>query len=116
MVVLPSGKWKKSPGRNFAYQIIGPCCRLFDREALPWPSCSVSWRGKQPSWNRVGKRFVADMGAARSPSYSVIGVDRAGNCWRQILTIYYEKLNPAEKQWWYTRKPTGKSWPEKPEG
>jgi hypothetical protein len=57
-------------GSLFRYKAIGPVCRLFDREELPWPSCSLQWRGKMPSWNRQGSRFTRDIGAKNSPSYS----------------------------------------------
>jgi len=58
-------------GSHFLYQIIGPVCRLYDREELPWPCCSLSWMGKSPSWNRQGVRFTRDLGAKNAPSYTV---------------------------------------------
>jgi len=111
---VENGKWLRSPGQSFAYRIEAPCCRLFDRDELPWPCCSLQWKGKQPSWNRVGKRFVPDIAASRCPSYSVIGVDQWGNQWSQVLTLYYQRLTSAEKQWWITVKPTAKAFPEMP--
>jgi hypothetical protein len=39
--------------------------RLFDREELPWPCCRIAWRSKEPSWRRVGRRFVADVAQQR---------------------------------------------------
>lgn len=108
---LKYGKWIRSPGQGFAYQVLGPCCRLYDREELPWPSCSLQWKGKQPSWNRIGKRFVPDLAASRCPSYAVIGIDQWGNEWTQVLTLYYQKLSPQEKQWWITVKPANKPFP-----
>lgn len=109
---LECGKWIRSPGQGFAYQVLGPVCRLYDREELPWPSCSLQWKGKQPSWNRVGKRFVADLAASRCPSYAVYAVDQWGNQWTQVLTLYYQKLSATEKQWWITKKPEAKPFPE----
>ena len=65
-------------------------------EDLPWPSCSMQWKGKQPSWNRIGRRFIPDLAASRCPSYSVYGADLHGNCWTQVQTFYY-RLTKEEK-------------------
>lgn len=107
----PTGKKIRSPGGSFVYEIQGPVCILYDREQLPWPCCSLQWRGKQPSWNRQGKRFVADMAASRCPSYSVIGTDAAGVTWTQVLTIFYHRLSRQEKAWWYWKGPSNQSPP-----
>lgn len=109
---LSNGKWLRSPGGGFAYKVLGPVCRLYDREELPWPCCRLAWRGKEPSWNRVGRRFVPDLAASRCPSYSVIGVDQWGHEWTQILTIYYQRLPKAQKDWWVTQKPAAMAYPE----
>jgi len=106
------GKYVRSPGGSYTYQVLGPCCQLYDREELPWPSCSTRWKGKQPSWNRVGKRFVPDLASSRCPSYAVKAKDIRGNEWIQILTIYYERLTGMEKAWWYSRVPSGRPYPE----
>ena len=95
------GKKFRSPGGSFAYKVLGPVCKLYDRDELPWPSCSLQWRGKQPSWRRIGRRFVRDLAASRCHSYSVRSVDSAGNEWTQVLTMYYIPLSKAEKEWWY---------------
>ena len=113
--ILPAGAMFKSHGGRFGYEVIGPVCRLYDREELPWPSCSLQWKGKQPSWNRVGKRFVPDLAAARSPSYAVNGVDAYGCEFTTVLTIYDEKLVPELKQWWITKKPESAAFPEPPQ-
>lgn len=97
--------WLRSPGAGFAYQVLGPCCRLYDRESLPWPCCSLAWRGKMPSWNRVGKRLVPDLASSRCPSYSVIAVDHWGGRWPQVLTLFSQRLSEEERDWWYSRKP-----------
>jgi hypothetical protein len=94
--------------------VIGPVCRLYDREELPWPSCNLNWKGKQPSWNRIGKRFIPDMAAARCPSYQVEGVDAYGNTWTQSITLYEEKLTNDLRRWWITRKPQASDFPELP--
>lgn len=113
--MLPHGAMFKSHGGRFGYEVVGPVCRLYDREELPWPSCSLQWRGKQPSWNRVGKRFVPDLAAARCPSYAVNGVDAYGTTWTTILTIYDETLVPDLKNWWITKKPNTAAFPEAPQ-
>ena len=50
--MLEQGQTFRSPGGGFSYEVIGPCCRLYDREELPYPSCSLQWKGKQPSWKK----------------------------------------------------------------
>ena len=112
--MIPGGCAFKSHGGRFGYRVIGPVCRLYDRDELPWPSCSLVWRGKQPSWNRVGKRFIPDIAAARCPSYQVEGVDAYGNSWTQPITLYEEKLTEELRQWWITRKPVALSYPTLP--
>ncbi len=109
---LDHGKWLRSPGHSFAYQVQGPVCRLYDREELPWPSCSLAWKGKQPSWNRIGRRFVPDLAASRCPSYAVIAVDHWGNQWEQVITLYYQRLAKQQKQWWITQKPANSPFPD----
>ena len=111
---LAAGKKLRSPGGSFHYVVMGPCCRLYDREELPWPSCSLQWKGKQPSWNRVGRRFVPDMGASRCPSYSVRAYDQWGVSWEQVLTIYSERLTMQAKRWWYSRYVPNQTYPELP--
>lgn len=114
--LLPAGSLFASPGGKFAYEVQGPCSRLYDREELPWPSCSLQWKGKQPSWNRVGKRFVPDMACSRCPSYAVKAVDGLGSQWRDVVTLYWEPLSPELKQWWYTKKPERSEFPPVPQG
>lgn len=108
---LRSGKHIQSPGGSFVYEILGPCCQLFDREQLPWPCCSLAWKGKQPSWNRVGKRFIADICTSRNPSYYVKAQDLHGNEWFQVLTVYQQRLMPFERSWWYSKVPKSKPYP-----
>ena len=114
--MLSRGDAFASAGGRFTYVVSGPVCRLYDREELPWPSCSLVWRGKQPSWNRVGKRFVADLAAARCPSYAVVGLDAYGNRWDDVVTLYSDRLTTGLRQWWITRKPAAATFPELPEG
>ena len=108
---LDTGKFIRSHGGSLIYVIIAPVCRLYDREELPWPSCSLAWKGKQPSWNRVGARFVPDMAAARCPSYVVEGRDLHGNCWIDVLTFYWDRLDGKTKEWWYYKGPKSKPFP-----
>ncbi len=96
-VLLKTGELITSPGGSYNYQIIGPCCRLYDRETLPWPSCSIGWRGKQPSWRRIGARFVADMGCKRCPSYAVQHGETI-----LVISLYWIPLPKAIQRWWFT--------------
>lgn len=99
---LQHGDTFTSLGGHFTYRVIGPCCRLFDREELPWPCCRIEWRGKEPSWRRVGRRFVPDMAARNAPSYTVEIVGQ-GETDFLILTLYWVKLPQPIRDWWYSR-------------
>lgn len=99
----PTGYCFSSPGGHFYYRVIGPCCRLFDREQLPWPCCRIQWRGKEPSWRRIGKRFVPDLASKTHPSYCVEMLNQ-GKEETLVLTLYPVKLSAAEQEWWYARK------------
>lgn len=98
-----SGHIFHSPGCHFTYRVIGPCCRLFDREQLPWPCCRLQWRGKEPSWRRIGRRFVADMAARQYPSYCVEILGQSYRSKPFVMTLYTAKLAPADRNWWYAR-------------
>lgn len=106
--ILSYGDELKSPRESFTYQVIGPICRLYDREELPYPSCSLVYRGKQPSWKRVGNRFVCDVATKRSPSYSVelLGdysdIEKLTDHSPKVITLYYLKLPPSLQEWWVT--------------
>lgn len=101
---LPYGFIIYSPGSQFRYRVIGPCCRLYDREQLPWPCCRIQWHSKEPSWRRIGNRFVPDMAAKRYPSYSVELIGYSQPSEPIILTLYTDRLAEAEQAWWYTRR------------
>jgi hypothetical protein len=103
---LPPGYVFSSFGGHFSYRVIGACCRLFDREELPWPCCRLQWRSKEPSWRRIGKRFVPDLAVKNSPSYAIeiLGQDYSGEPF--VLTLYSVKLPAAVQAWWYTKKHT----------
>jgi hypothetical protein len=100
---FPHGYTFYSPGGHFTYRVVGPCCRLFDREELPWPCCRLEWRGKEPSWRRIGRRFVPDLATRNSPSYSVevIGQEYSGRWF--VVTLYHVKLPETVKQWWHAK-------------
>jgi hypothetical protein len=100
---LPSDAILNSPGGQFRYRIIGPCCRLFDREQLPWPCCRIQWHSKEPSWRRIGNRFVPDMAAKRYPTYSVELVGYGNTSEPTLLTLYTDRLSAQAQDWWYTR-------------
>lgn len=102
--VLRSGQVVFSPGGTFQYKVLGPCCRLFDREDLPWPSCSLQWKGKQPSWRRIGKRLVPDVATRKSPSYSVQMISQDTLLPAQVITLYWSKHNPTQQDWWCPAK------------
>lgn len=114
---LEQGQVIISPGCHFSYRVIGPCCRLFDRDQLPWPSCRLQWRGKEPSWRRIGKRFVVDLATRGHPTYSVeiLGQGRitarshtrnnaAEFSEPMLVTAYWIKLPEPVKEWWYADK------------
>lgn len=97
---LESGQLWLSPGCHFSYRVIGPCCRLFDREQLPYPCCRIQWRGKEPSWRRIGKRFVVDLATRGHPSYSVEIVGQKTSE-PLVITLYSVTLPQPIKDWWY---------------
>jgi hypothetical protein len=101
---LPSGTLIASPGGHFTYRIVGPCCRLYDRDQLPWPCCRIEWRSKEPSWRRIGKRFTPDMATRNSPSYSVeiLGSEKKGE--PLVVTLYPVRLSPEMRQWWHSKR------------
>ena len=100
---LKPGQVFYSPGGTFKYRVIGACCRLYDRENLPHPCCRLCWKGKEPFWNRRGKRFVSDTAAARSPSYCVQLVDYP-EAEPFVMTLHWVKLSPEQKAWWYVKR------------
>ncbi|MFH7243296.1 MAG: hypothetical protein ACHWZW_10650 [Spirulina sp.] len=99
----PTGHLFQSPGAHLTYRVVGPCCRLFDREQLPWPCCRIQWRGKEPSWRRIGKRLVPDMATRKAPSYCVEIVGQGYHTQPFVTTLYTTPLDPATRRWWYTQ-------------
>ena len=103
--LLDHGSVHTSPGGQYSFRVIGPCCRLFDREELPWPCCRLAWRSKEPSWRRVGRRFVPDLAARRCPSYAVELLQPGSRSTATVLTLFSSRFSPALQEWWYSRMP-----------
>ncbi len=103
--LLEHGTVHTSPGGQYSFRVIGPCCRLFDREELPWPCCRLAWRSKEPSWRRVGRRFVPDLASRRCPSYSVELLQPGSRPTATLLTLFSMRLTPELQEWWYSRLP-----------
>jgi len=103
--LLEHGTVHASPGGQYSFRVIGPCCRLFDREELPWPCCRLAWRSKEPSWRRVGRRFVPDLASMRCPSYSVELLQPGSRPTATLLTLFSMRLTPELQEWWYSRQP-----------
>jgi hypothetical protein len=104
--LLPHGSEHTSAGGQYSYRILGPCCRLFDREELPWPCCRLAWRTKEPSWRRIGRRFVADLASRRCPSYAVELLLPGARPTRTVVTLFPVRLGPQLQEWWYSKLPS----------
>lgn len=107
-----AGEHFSSPGGHFTYRVIGPCCRLFDREQLPWPCCRLQWRGKEPSWRRIGRQFIVDIATQNYPSYCVeilgqSNLDQSNLGKTVVITLYTTKLPSLTQNWWYFNKLPG---------
>ena len=100
---MEHGTVHTSIGGNFSFRVIGPCCRLFDREELPWPCSRLAWRSKEPSWRRIGPRFVPDIAARRCPSYSVEILQPGSKPIGTILTFFSDRFTPVMQEWWYSK-------------
>ncbi len=99
--LLQQGDLFASPGGEVFYRVAGgPVCLLYDREGLPWPCCSLEWRGKQPSWRRIGRRLIPDIGGKYRPCYAVEQVGGAGGL--QVKVLSWVELDPLLKCWWYS--------------
>ncbi|WP_320676258.1 hypothetical protein [Prochlorococcus sp. MIT 1300] len=107
--LLNHGSVHASQGGQYSFRVIGPCCRLFDREELPWPCSRLAWRSKEPSWRRVGPRFVPDIAARRCPSYSVELLQPGAKPVSTVLTLFSSRFTPVLQEWWYSRHPRSKS-------
>ena len=103
--LLVPGTIHTSPGGQYSFRVLGPCCRLFDRDELPWPCCRLAWRSKEPSWRRVGHRFVPDLAARRCPSYAVELLQPGSRPTATVLTLFSQRLSRDLQEWWYSRHP-----------
>jgi hypothetical protein len=103
--VQAHGSLHTSPGGQYTYRVLGPCCRLFDREELPWPCCRLAWRSKEPSWRRIGRRFVPDLAARRCPSYAVELLQPGARPTVTVITLFPWRLSPELGEWWYSKLP-----------
>ena len=102
---LKPGQTFYSPGGTFKYRAVGAVCRLYDRSILPYPCCRLCWRGKEPFWNRIGKRFVPDIAVKHSPSYCVELVDLDyPETEPFVMTLYWVKLPDIQQQWWDSKR------------
>ena len=96
---LKSGSVQSSHGGQYSYKVIGPCCRLYDREELPWPCSRLAWRSKEPSWRRIGSRFVADMASRKCPSYSVQILEPGSKPVETVITLFSKKFSSDIQEW-----------------
>ena len=103
--LLEHGSIHASSGGQYSFRVLGPCCRLFDREELPWPCSRIAWKSKEPSWRRVGSRFVADIAARRCPPYSVELLQPGSQPTATVLTLFSNRFTPSLQEWWYSRHP-----------
>jgi len=65
----------------------------------------LAWRSKEPSWRRVGRRFVPDLASMRCPSYSVELLQPGSRPTATLLTLFSMRLTPELQEWWYSRQP-----------
>ena len=56
--IFKTGSVQSSYGGQYSYKVIGPCCRLYDREELPWPCSCLLYTSPSPR----------DYAASRMPS------------------------------------------------
>jgi len=90
--LFAAGSEHASPGGQYSFRVLGPCCRL-------------AWRSKEPSWRRVGRRFVADLAARRCPSYAVELLQPGARPTVTVLTLFPLRLSAPLQEWWYSKQP-----------
>ena len=103
-----TGSVQSSYGGQYSYRVIGACCSLSDREDLPWPCSMLSWRSNEPSWRRIGSRFVADMASRKCPSYSVQILEPGSKPVETVITLFSKNFSSDIQEWWYCKKPGSK--------
>ena len=97
-----NGTIMSSYGGQYSYKVIGPCCRLYDREELPWPCSRLAWRSKEPSWRRIGARFVADMASEKPIIFSSNFRTRI-KTYRNSNYPLLKKFSSEIQEWWYSK-------------
>ena len=107
--LMDPGTVHPSMGGLYSFRVVGACCRLFDREELPWPCSRLAWKTKEPSWRRIGTRFVPDIASRRCPSYSVELLQPGSKPTMTILTLFSRRFTPGLQEWWYSRQPRSKN-------
>ena len=90
-----------SPGCSYRYEVVGAVCQLYDRENLPYPSCSLSWKGKQPSWRRIGRRFINDIASANREVYLVKLLGAREEYAYQHWVFTYWGMSIEFRKWWH---------------
>ncbi len=103
--IMEHGTVHLSEGGHYSFRIVGPCCRLFDREELPWPCSRIAWKSKEPSWRRIGSRLVPDIAARRCPSYSIELLQPGSKPITTIITLFSKRFSPNMQEWWYSKHP-----------
>ncbi len=106
---MQHGSIHSSVGGQYSFRVIGPCCRLYDREELPWPCCRIAWKSKEPSWRRIGNRFVPDIASRRCPSYAVEILEPGFRPSFTILTLFSDRFDSDLEEWWYSRHPKSRN-------
>ena len=103
--VMDYGSIHTSEGGQYSFRVLGPCCRLFDREELPWPCSRIAWRSKEPSWRRIGARFVPDIASRKCPSYAVELLQPGSKPIETVLTLFSKRFSVGMQEWWYSKHP-----------
>jgi hypothetical protein len=66
----------------------------------------LAWRSKEPSWRRIGRRFVPDLASRRCPSYAVELLQPGARPTRTVITLFPVRLESQLQEWWYSKQPT----------
>ena len=54
----------------------------------------------------MGRRFVADLGARRCPSYAVELLQPGSRPTATVLTLFSVRFSRDLQEWWYSRHPS----------
>jgi hypothetical protein len=66
----------------------------------------LAWHSKEPSWRRIGRRFVPDLASRRCPSYAVELLQPGARPTRTVITLFPVRLESQLQEWWYSKQPT----------